>query len=121
MRTRKAVGEENDYYKIMADLFVDRAVAEPPDRTVHVSMIPVNSTDRLDLVRYHRAGKWWLEGTKDGRQFRQQISTKQATDVALSSVGCPWIVHYPGKPGGKDLDGKVRRYAAAYAEKSSDS
>lgn len=62
------------------------------DRTAHAKHL-----DGDELVRYDRAGKWFLE-RPDGK--RQRLGVHQAV---RTSLGEGWT-HLPGLPGGGDFD-----------------
>jgi hypothetical protein len=68
------------------------------DRTVHASY------SGMEIVRYDRAGKWYLEPTDPTLQ-RRQVSIDQAVAAArLASEGNVFL----GRPGGTAFDKKVR-------------
>lgn len=86
------------------------------DRTVHARF------DRWDgmavrygteVVRYDRAGKWYLEFIRTGDP-RKRVSLSDAATAAA------WGAHYGGgeiffdKPGGGAFDRKVREYQRVY-------
>ena len=77
---------------------------DSPERTVHGhSMFP---SDPWDIVRYDRAGKWFIEH-QDGRKRR--ISVRDAAFWTARN-------HFnPGLPGGRTFDALVREYRAEYA------
>lgn len=70
----------------------------PNDRTVHG--LTINGDE---IVRYDRAGKWYIEHT-DGRR-RHPVSVSTAAGMARAGT---W---YGKKPGGKLFDAIVRREA----------
>jgi hypothetical protein len=74
------------------------------DRIVHAR----NTVDRVDLVRYDRAGKWYLEPYLPGLP-RQLVTLKQAVDYALwlISEDRGWVNY--DKPGGQTFAARVRR------------
>lgn len=74
------------------------------DRTVHGhSMWP---SDPWDVVRYDRAGKWYIEHG-DGRRVR--VTVNHAAKVAARN-------HFnPGLPGGRTFDALVRKYRSEAA------
>jgi hypothetical protein len=66
------------------------------DRTIHAAY------DGMEIVRYDRTGKWYLEPT-DSRLPRQQVPIAKAVDSAL------WAVAHGGwvkrrLPGGQRFD-----------------
>jgi hypothetical protein len=65
-----------------------------PDRTVH------GLYDGGEIVRYNRAGKWYLEGPL---KRRMPLLVKDAAQLAASGT---W---YLGRSGGQAFDAKVRR------------
>ncbi len=71
------------------------------DRTVHGK-----TTDGREIVRYDRAGKWYLEGGP-GNRPRQNVTLKRAAEEAAAGE------FYGDKPGGQMFDAKVRRLLAA--------
>ena len=77
------------------------------DRTVHGRTM--NYTDPWDIVRYDRAGKWYLEH-EDGR--RVHVGVRHAARVAATGT------FHPGLPGGKVFDSLVRAKRARLAEES---
>lgn len=49
------------------------------DRTVHVTIVPESEKDeRVEIVRYERAGKWWYESALD----RHPLTIAEAVDLA---------------------------------------
>ena len=73
------------------------------DRMVHASR------PDADLVRYDRAGKWFVE-YDDGK--REPIPFKFAVEWAVALQGRVGTVHY-GLPGGSRFDSAVRRAVTA--------
>jgi hypothetical protein len=69
------------------------------DRKVHG-----RSRNGWDIVRYDRAGKWYLE--REGEK-RQSVKLEDAARLAA------WAHFYPGKPGGQAFDTRVRKIRAA--------
>jgi hypothetical protein len=67
------------------------------DRTVHG-----RSRRGEEIVRYGRAGKWYIEGRTD----RLRVTVAQAAAAAAAGE------FYPGLPGGRTFDAEVR---AVYA------
>lgn len=72
------------------------------DRRVHAS------TDKVEVVRYDRAGRWYIEW-KDGSK-RQRSSITEAVQMAVD-LGA---THHEGVPGGGAFD---RKYHAAAKRK----
>ena len=71
------------------------------DRTIHAE-IP----GYVEVVRYDRRGKWYIEPVTPGLP-RQQVSVKEAAEYVTSG----WekaerrkFIHYKGLPGGKQFD-----------------
>jgi len=71
------------------------------DRTIHGQSI-----DGWKIVRYDRAGKWYLEREGD---YRQRVKLDDAARLAA------WAHFYPGLPGGQAFDARVRRIRSAAA------
>lgn len=69
----------------------------PTDRTVHASF------GHLEIVRYDRAGKWYVEGEPK----RSPVSMLRAAHLARSWRGIGGKVFF-GLPGGKKFDAAVR-------------
>lgn len=74
------------------------------DRRVHAT------GDVVELVRYERAGKWWVEPRKDAKsdrylipKSRVPVSLEQAVSVAIKLEGNGGVVH-TGVSGGKRFD-----------------
>lgn len=73
------------------------------DRTVHVTIVPA-SRERIEIVRYDRAGKWFYEDS--GRRSRQ-ITLAEA--VKFAAQDRPAVIWHEGLPGGRTFDAAVRR------------
>lgn len=71
------------------------------DRTVHASY------PGMEIVRYDRAGKWFLEPTLPMLSCRQ-VSLAEAVRAALSGLDNHGQV-FLGRPGGTMFDAKIRR------------
>jgi len=71
------------------------------DRTVHARY------DDMEIVRYDRAGKWYLEPTLPGPQ-RQHIGVWTAAASALWGIHNAHGTWYPNLPGGKSFDRLMR-------------
>jgi hypothetical protein len=83
-----------------SDLYVDDdglassgEIVTANDRTVH------GVSDQWEIVRYDRAGKWYLEAA-DGRRVR--VGVRHAARVAADGT------FHPGLPGGQAFDRLVR-------------
>jgi hypothetical protein len=72
------------------------------DRTVHARLI-----DGTEVVRYDRAGKWYLE--HQGIGSRIPVNLNSAVIAATSN---PANVIYSRVPGGTQFDAAVRRLQA---------
>lgn len=69
------------------------------DRTVHAE------NEHCEIVRYDRAGKWYIEPRDPGKQ-RRHVGIRSAASEAVKAPDM-WI-HY-GRPGGGAFDRHVRR------------
>lgn len=74
------------------------------DRTVHCTIVPM-SGERIEIVRYGRAGKWWYE---DGAR-RKPLTLDEAVEFCKDRAAVIW---HEGLPGGKTFDARVRRMRA---------
>lgn len=70
------------------------------DRTVHAHH------DELEVVRYDRAGKWWLERAAEAGTVRQTVTLTQAARTAVELERAGGTVS-AGLPGGAAFDRKV--------------
>lgn len=70
------------------------------DRTVHASY------PGMQIVRYNRAGKWYLEPTQLSLG-RQAITIAEAVETAIWGEGHGGTIHF-GRPGGARFDAMVR-------------
>jgi hypothetical protein len=78
------------------------------DRTVHARY------EGAEIVRYNRAGKWYIEPT-DGRT-RTRVNLAAAVEAARWGVeNRQGVVHY-GAPGGSDFDLAMARLARTQGE-----
>lgn len=68
------------------------------DRTVHAE------TATWEVVRYDRAGKWWVE-KKDGSE-RQSLTFRQAVEQGKAVIYEGGTIHR-GRPGGRAFDRAV--------------
>lgn len=73
------------------------------DRTVHAT----SAVGRLEMVRYDRAGKWYIEGTLPKHGPRASVTVKEAIDIARRWARSGGTVNY-GLPGGQVFDRGVR-------------
>jgi|HubBroStandDraft_3_1064219.scaffolds.fasta_scaffold200313_3 hypothetical protein len=71
------------------------------DRVVHASF------PGYEVVRYDRAGKWFVEPTEKGFVARHALSVREAVAVALQGVERGGVVHL-GRVGGSTFDRIVR-------------
>ena len=76
------------------------------DRTVHAFYESATST-RLEIVRYDRAGKWWMEAGPDDRH---PLKLNEAAWF-VARGGFTWIEK---QPGGRAFDARVRKMIAAH-------
>lgn len=76
------------------------------DRTVHVTIIPA-AGDRIEIVRYNRAGKWYYE---DGGRRRHLMLAEAA---AFAREDRPAVIWHEGRKGGAAFDAKVRKLREA--------
>jgi hypothetical protein len=77
------------------------------DRTIHAEVPGI-----VEVVRYDRAGKWYIEPLTPGLP-RQHVTVTEAAEYATFpeiSSGRKWV-YYPGLPGGKQFDRKVKQRA----------
>lgn len=72
------------------------------DRTVHCTIVP-GSGERVEIVRYDRAGKWWYESGKTRKPLTLDEAVKFAADTR------PAVVWHEGRRGGLVFDSKVRK------------
>lgn len=75
------------------------------DRTVHAAY------PDWEVVRYDRAGKWFLEPTRPMISCRR-VTLNAAARAALEGVADGGVIYF-GKPGGRMFDAKVRKLADA--------
>lgn len=73
---------------------------EQGDRRVHVTIVPFDG-DRIEIVRYDRAGKWWYESGG----VRRPLTLAEAVRFAEDR---PAVIWHEGRPGGKVFDARVR-------------
>lgn len=67
------------------------------DRSVHGKTVT-----GAEVVRYDRAGKWYVEPLAGNRQ---RLSVQEAVDL-VTMEGAEW---YPSRQGGQQFDAKVRK------------
>lgn len=70
------------------------------DRTVHCTIVP-HFGERIELVRYDRAGKWFYESGNT----RRQITLDEAAAMCDER---PAVIWHEGRPGGRMFDARVR-------------
>ena len=70
------------------------------DRRVHA----VGPSQDVELVRYDREGKWYIEAIGEHRR----VSIDEAVRYAVGLHGMDGVVHF-GIPGGRRFDQLVRR------------
>jgi hypothetical protein len=75
-------------------------------RTVHAGY------NGMEIVRYDRAGKWYLEPMRRDLP-RQRVTLSQAVDAALWGVANANGFFSPGWPGGNAFDREYMRRATA--------
>jgi hypothetical protein len=78
------------------------------DRTVHARWA------QMEVVRYNRAGKWYLEPVGSNLK-RQQVTLKKAVEYALWAEREREGAIFGGLPGGGAFDHKVASTRAADA------
>jgi len=72
------------------------------DRTVHATR-----ANGSEVVRYDRAGKWFLEWAVTAR--RKPLTVAEAAELAAAGDAA-W---YPNRPGGQAFDARVRKLRGA--------
>ncbi len=84
------------------------------DRTVHARQ---DSYPHLEVVRYDRSGKWWLEypsGTLiPARRVNVTVAADKAAGFLIYRTG---TVNF-GRPGGRTFDQRVRRKVALHVDR----
>lgn len=78
------------------------------DRRVH-AVIPFRA-----IVRYERAGKWYLEPTDSRGPKRRHITVTQAANLAARYLGRGDGRVFFNRPGGQTFDSKVRTAMRTY-------
>lgn len=68
------------------------------DRTVHAAC------DCQEVVRYNRAGKWWIE-MRDGTRYPSSLA--EAVSEAIGCEMCDGVIFFD-RPGGTTFDRKVK-------------
>lgn len=76
------------------------------DRTVHA-----RHRDGHEIVRYRKAGKWWLERA-DGTRAPLQVPTAVSEAADWTATGDATILW--DQPGGKLFDSRLRAQLAAW-------
>lgn len=90
----------------------ERTVMEPTERVVHAA------AQQVEVVRYDRAGEWWIEHAPGRMIPARRVKVAEAVDVALDlatplDLGGPWGGRvYQGRWGGRTFDRLVKRRAA---------
>jgi hypothetical protein len=77
-------------------------VVAPADRTVHAS------NHEAEIVRYDRAGKWYIEYRDD--RPRRRLSLQGAAELAVRLHRDGGVI-IAGKPGGRAFDRAVHEVA----------
>lgn len=72
------------------------------DRRIHAE------TDQMEIVRYDRSGKWYLE-PKGNLSPRQQVTVKDAAKYAIQMCRGDSSTIYLGLRGGRVFDRLVQR------------
>ncbi len=91
------------------------------DRTVHARQTLLNG-QVAEVVRYSKSGKWWheaaevkghhrwpLEGYETIPAVRRPLALDKAAGLALAAHRSEHGEWFPGVPGGRTLDAKVRK------------
>lgn len=76
------------------------------DRTVHARI------GEQEIVRYDRAGKWWVEWVPDRMRGARQVSLGEAVDLAVKGAELGTADVFLDKPGGGMFDAKFRKSRA---------
>ena len=74
------------------------------DRTVHATL-----GDGWQVVRYDRAGKWYIEHRSPGRK-RRAVSVREAAGYVSDAMNKGEATLYLRRPGGKTFDRIVLGY-----------
>jgi len=72
------------------------------DRTVHAEQ-----PGRFQIVRYDRAGKWWIEYVAASGTVYRAVSLDEA--VAYAVEFHDGLIHHKGRPGGSAFDRRLAR------------
>ena len=75
------------------------------DRTVHATL-----GDGWEVVRYDRAGKWYIEHPSPGRK-RRAVSVSDAAKFTTEAMNRGEAKLYLRRPGGRTFDRIVLGYA----------
>lgn len=82
-----------------------------PNRTVH-ARVTEHSGDRWEIVRYDRAGKYYIEPLDAGKRHRLTLAQVVEYIVGAKPQGMI-VVFYENRYGGQALNAAVRRAEAA--------
>ena len=83
---------------------------QQPDRMVHAVVASEEFNWTCEFVRYDRAGKWYFEEDRNGRNIRTVMSVSDAAEhfIALRKSGGLTTTHYGGRRGGAAFDRLVK-------------
>lgn len=76
--------------------------SDKQDRTVHA-----RSKDGREVVRYDRAGKWWIE-SPDGSRIRLNLTAAISEAYMMAHDDGGVVVRW-GQPGGQQFDARLRK------------
>lgn len=81
------------------------------DRTVHASVSSEEFAWSCEYVRYDRAGKWYFEEYRNGKEIREMMTVTDLAKhfVAMRRSGKLVVTHYGGRPGGAAFDRAVSK------------
>lgn len=77
-------------------------MSENPDRIVHASRLSPEGC-RIEVVRYDRQGRWYLEWDQPSPQRTRLKTLGEAVSQAVAIEGEGGTIHL-GQPGGKHFD-----------------
>lgn len=82
-------------------------------RTVHAEIVSTEFDWKVEIVRYDRAGKWYLEDTTNGKTKRTAVTLSEAVDYfrRMRDSSRLTSTHYGGRHGGSQFDGRLRKAA----------